>query len=88
MKIIKKPANNEGQDAAMVGKVNWACGHCRLVPSESECSSEKLQRLIPRAHVCTPFLAFSNEFQCTRSAPMSFLQGSTSVTDAACRFQA
>lgn len=65
MKIIKKPINKEGRGAAVVEKVNWKYGHCRLVPSESECSSEKLQRPIPRAHVCTPFLASSNEFQCT-----------------------
>lgn len=65
MKIIRKPRNYEGQGAAIVGKVNWACGHRRLVPPESEWSSEKLQRPIPRAHVCTLFLAFKNEFQCT-----------------------
>lgn len=65
MKIIKKPRNNEGQGAAIAEKVNWACGHCRLVPSESEWSSEKLQHPIPRAHVCTLFLAFNNEFQRT-----------------------
>lgn len=75
IKIITKPLNYGGQGAATVKKVNWACGRCRLVPSESECSSEKLQRPIPRAHVGTLSLALSNEFRRTWSAPNELFAG-------------